>query len=281
MGHVEKAEQLLRRKLQINLSTFGPKHSDTIHTMGMLANPMMALGKFAESEQLLRTMVQLNNEVDRKCDHFYHWVASLVRVLAYQEKYEESRNLGQMAVSQSKAYVGEEHSVTMECVTNLANVFQVQGLYKESEDLLRPLVEQQTKLQGDECVQTLEVFSLFAWTLMKTGRFEEAGNLLERCFWGRLKLDGPENERAIRDCEALGECYQIQGRYDGTLALYLQLIEKIRSNSGEDHPAIARIYNWIYQLVLLKGGDNGLNNSPLPPSVCENCAKTRGNGTRC
>ena len=269
-GKNMEANRIWRQQLQIGLSSRGPKHPMTLKIMDRMSATIthsnlrtkdrVAQKQEAEvAEHLLRVSLQLHREaepgtepiagqnrvVEKYIIRNITSVADLVRVLRQTAKYDESAKLAQGVLDRLRAFLGEEHPSTLNFATELGITLREQGKMQESEKLLGETLQLRSKVLGERHVGTLDSMYELARTLQSGGSFQDSSMMFKDCMRIRLEDWDPADENTFLVCEALSECYEQQGLYEDALGLCRDLIERIRTSKGDDHPAIADVEELI------------------------------------
>ena len=247
MGNFENAETLRRQQVQIRLTHLGPKDPGTVSALCHLANTIASLGKYSESEKLLRIVLQLSYDTVGTTygdPHVAHVMRSLTYILRAQENYKESLNIGIASVERSKASLGDDHPETLRCSYHLTITMRDLGFHRECGELLRVIAKQQSGVLGENHADTLVTVYEVGQTLLMVGELEKATKWLEKAFWGRMGIYGPLSQWTRYICQDLGECYVKQGRGSDALRLYEEMAENIRSLDGAGHPALDEVLAW-------------------------------------
>ena len=250
-GRIEDAEILGRQVLQIRLQVCGPGDFRTQLAMKDLAQSVERRKHIIEAETLLRSALQLlGNSGAREGMCFV--MRDLTCNLGEQERFEESSSLAQYVVECSKLVFGVEHPEALAAESEFAEMLKEQGRCAESVCLLRTIVSQQLELLGDNDRDTLISIGRLAEALMKMDRIEEAIAWGEKAFRVHLEMFEPDEAWTLYCCYYLGECYVRQRRYEDAQELYQQLIERIRTDRGDENPSIAVVQSWIEYARALK-----------------------------
>jgi tetratricopeptide (TPR) repeat protein len=258
LGNSEEAESLNRQLLQIALTNFGPRDLRTASIMEYLASFLIALDRPITSEQLLRTALQLRRDMKRLDELILcNDLRILASALKVQGRDYESLNLARHTAEQSKLIFGSEHPETLRCSRTLASCLRTNGFLEESKQLLQSTLSIHLSVLGERHRSTRGTMWQLAETLTGIDCNSEALTWYEKVFWICVEEEGLDCRFVISHCRELGRCYESLGRYADALALYQQTINKIRSEMGEEHPAILRIQPWIdWVLGVLEGEGN-------------------------
>ena len=249
MGEFEEELVFYRQLLQMRLNNLGPKHRDTVAAMARLAIPMRDLGKYVESENLLRAAMQLYHEVpgipeDGTCRR----MRNLAMLLGQQGRYDESKILFQMSAERSAVSLGQGHPGTLASYYGVGRVLRRQGHTLEGKKIFQETLQKQLKVYGENHPSALNNMFELAETLMELNDYKKATIWYEKSLRGRLEVYGPDSKLTLLSCESLGICYNAQGRYADALALYQQTMAKIKITKGGIDPAVAEIREWIEAL---------------------------------
>ena len=247
-GFHEEAEKLYRQVLQIALAKYGPRDCRSWENMRRLAVSLARCGRLNEAEFLLRTVAQLHSQVPyAKTAERWRTVRKLSAVLQKQHHHEEAISAAQTAVNILGQILGAEHPKTMAAQTNLGILFYSQRLYPQSESVLRNTLRQQRVILGKAHRETLWTTEHLAKALMVI-QIGEATAYYETAFRGKVNNFGYGHRYTLYCCHGLGKCYENQGRYTDALKLYKEMLEKTKSNQGDNHSKLLEIQTWINQV---------------------------------
>ena len=242
----EEAETFSRQLLQLRLNSFGPWNVRTLIAMQLLATPLRNKAIYAECEDLLRIVLQLQGRVHDTSDHSKCVaIASLAEVLFYQKRYKEGKPLFKRAAELAEYSLGGEHPVSLYCNYLLARSLHMEGLLIESKELLEANLEKQIRLLGETEINTTNAMSELGEIFMERGCYKEATIWLEKAFRGVAPVFGVEHNYSISICGALGICYEKQERYTDAVALYKKTMQEITATKGSDHLALVKLQRWI------------------------------------
>jgi len=245
----EERERTRRQIVQIRLGMHGPKHSQSLRSLRMLAQSMVNGGRLTQGEKLLYSVVQIirtnpdfrNDEQECYCRALYTLSDSLYR----QKRYEDSENVCQIAVQQSEASLGYNHRNTLDICYILASTWHKLEKLRESESLIRDVITRQTEVLGETNNETTISILKLGEVLTSMHRHAEATTYLERAFRAEVTNCGPERECAFDAFVNLSNNYDIQDRKSGTIQLAETLIGRITEKLGKDDPAAVRIQDWM------------------------------------
>jgi len=238
-----EAERLYRQVLQMRLNTLGPRHGDSLAAMEHLATFLRSRSHtLLESERLLSTVIQLQQEVESISEHeVCHSEVELARVLGFQGRYRESQKLSLRAAERVEIALGPEHQQTLRAKYQVARCLYRLEQHAECQILLRKTLEQQLEQLGLSHRHTVDTMDFLASTFKKTCQHQEAIPLYEKCLRVYAEDYGPEHSYTLQTCNNLGRCYEELGRYEDAFSLYQRTIDQLRSTNHDDHPAIMNI----------------------------------------
>jgi tetratricopeptide (TPR) repeat protein len=271
-GHLGEAEKLIRQNLQIDLYTLGPRSTDTLYDMIVLAKLLRLCGKLAESEQLLRINLPLNCE--RHSINFLGCIESLEKVVRDQGRYDESRDLAMALAERSEILLGQEHAYTLRSLFRVALYVKRQGDLSESERQLRSILGRQIKSLGEKHPDTCNTMEGLSSILEDTGRNIEAVALLERSYKGTAEVYGASHEESLFCCRKIVDKYVELGRYGDAVALLQRTVDDARE-PGEKPTVPLMWTNFLLAALLHRTGCHS-KALPLYEEYYSRCFEIRG-----
>jgi tetratricopeptide (TPR) repeat protein len=242
-------ESLYRQVAQMKLSTYGPRHQDTMASLRSVAESMEYQDRYSESEELLRILVQLGSTSSKPIDSTAIEVTcSLATVLAKQGLFEDAEKLWLHSMQEAEKTLGKEDPLTLHAEMGLAQALRSQGRWSESEIILRENVKKFLGVRGDKSTRTANSISELAGVLVQLGKLKEAMIWWEKsltCYTHSLGYLYPET---IQSCEMLGMCYERQGQNLDALQLYQKAMEEARGVMSPTHHHFIMIRSWILAL---------------------------------
>jgi tetratricopeptide (TPR) repeat protein len=249
MGDRQGDENCGRELLQITLGSYGLRHPQTLHAIRNLANPLKRKGSLQESEQLLRIVVQLSNEVNGVWSETELLAMSvLADILSLNNQHIESVMLSRLALGRAKVLLGPTHRVAVGCSRQLAISMRGIGHLRESEQALKEIIENQSATLGEKHVETLVSLCYLGSTLYDDGRYAEAIPCFRKALWGDSQSIVTPTKKSKDVCYWLGRCYERLGDNEGARALYFHYIDQFRTAAGEAHPYVIEVREWISEL---------------------------------
>jgi tetratricopeptide (TPR) repeat protein len=249
MGDRQGDENCGRELLQITLGSYGLRHPETLHAIRNLASPLKRKGSLQESEQLLRIVVQLSNEVNGVCSETELQAMSiLAEILSLNNQYIDSVRLSRLALGRAKVLLGPTHGIAVRCSRQLAISLRGIGYLRESEQALKEIIENQSATLGEKHVETLVSLCFLGSMLYDDGRYAEAIPCFRKALWGDSQSIVAPTKKSQDVCYWLGKCYERLGDNEGARALYFHYIHKIRAAAGEAHPYVIEVREWITEL---------------------------------
>lgn len=236
-GRIEESEKLRREILQINLTTYGPRHADTMMSLSLLGHNLCKR-KQEEGQLLLQTALQISIDEPSIKEEATCWVAlnlsSSLLNLNRRESSEKSYNIATMAVERYSPLLGAKMKQILQLEQRRAWTMFARGQLNESETLFRYLVS----LYATEKVEAnrrefANACDGLADVLRAMGQLDEATRWYEEAFQIRLSSEEAMQSATLSTCRKLAQCYQSDGRLGDALYVYSQMIEK-SCNSGRD-----------------------------------------------
>lgn len=261
LQHNDTAERLHRELLQIYLTSSGPRHLDSIRTMGKLGK-VIARRSLKEGEILLQTAVHLSleNSIDedaQRCEA----MEDLAYALCVGKGYEgEPLRIATLAAERFTPSLGTEHPMILMVQDQRAWIMARMGNLIESEKLFRVLVSLYSR-EGRSINKALDVWGGLAYVLWMTGQKDEAIAWYKKVFEFRLSRYGASHPDTADSYCSLGDIYEECGRYDEALKLYHEMIDKIRESGEDPHGTINELETRISDIK------EQMEQSTNPPST--------------
>jgi tetratricopeptide (TPR) repeat protein len=250
-GQADEADKLIRQNLQIGLCILGPRRTDTLSDMRVLAQTLSFCGQVVEGERLVRIIIQLYHELEGAFSvNFLSSVQFLADLLLCQRRYDESRDLAIMVAERLGTLVGLEHADTLYSLYTVARCSRRQGDLSESERQLRSILEKQIKTLGDKDPDTCDVLGELSGALVDMGRYSEAVTLLERRYKGLTRSLGVSHIKTLWCCQDLGDNYEKLGRYEDAIELLQRSADDARV--AIERPSKASLYTILKLARLLE-----------------------------
>jgi tetratricopeptide (TPR) repeat protein len=271
----QEGEELYRQILQVRLEKLGPRHTDTIRSMSLLAGIVpcqvysINLKKSAETgsprqytndsmnspqarsiQQLARTAVQLVTEngfpTDPSGQRIMRNQMALLREFGL---YEEASRLGEVVTKRYAILLGEKHPFTINCNAELGSNYRHLGQFAKGEAIFRRLIN--LKREDDIPQNNLLWYSEeLGEALRGLQRYEEAIVHLKKAFQIYFNYFGMLHDEALITCHDIGNCYIQIGRYESAREFYRQYIEKIRDAEDKDRVLLLlnRVQRWMEEM---------------------------------
>ena len=315
LGQLEKADPLYREALALDQSTLGQGSPDTLTARSNLATNLYKLGRIDEAEQLLEENLKLvgpsrlsahelnnyaeiqvskrNNDqasryfmlADRKAraeqppDRRLLAVIAMnrARVELQEENYAAAVDQYQHALQELQEAYGEEHPMTLICVTNLAVALERSGNVDEAAQMEQRTIEMKNRILGPHHPDTLASKNNYAIRLMNHERGEEAVPYLEEVFAHMLEFMAIDDARRLDVAMRLARLHRLAGRperaqpyleavlstyrdaglpIDGRYAGAARAQAKILAEQGRHDAARTLLQSTLEQLTPLIGTDH-------------------------
>jgi tetratricopeptide (TPR) repeat protein len=168
MGQLKAGVRVAKECLQGHEETLGPKHPETLTSVGRLALLLQDQGKLDEAEPLYRRDLQGCEETlgPKHLDTLIS-VGNLASLLKAQGKLDEAEPLCRRALEGKEETLGPKHPDTLASVGNLALLLQAQGKLDEAEPLWRRALEGSEETLGPKHPDTVNVSGNLGSLLMK------------------------------------------------------------------------------------------------------------------
>jgi tetratricopeptide (TPR) repeat protein len=122
---------------------------DTLRSASDLSWTLYEEGKYAESEKLLREILEVQRRVLGPEDpQTLQSMSDLGWTLGEEGHYDEAERMERKALDIRRRVLGPEHPDTQTSMNNLAGIFEWEGHYAEADKLFRELIDLDRRIRG-------------------------------------------------------------------------------------------------------------------------------------
>jgi len=238
LGLYPESERHMPVAFELRKRVLGEEHSDTLISMGKLAQLFHVQGRFAEAEPLfLKTLKIQRRVLGEEHRGTLMSMNNLANLYQGQGRFAESESLHLETLEIERRNLGEEHPSTLGSMGNLAILYQNLGRYAEAEPLALRTLEIERRILGEEHPSTLGSMNTLASIYAIQGRHAEAESLFLKTLEVRRRVLGGEHPETLTSMGNLGNTYHAQARYAEAESLYRETIEIKSRVLGEEHPS--------------------------------------------
>ena len=199
LGQYTKAEQHLRRAIDLRRQAQGPDDPNAIGATGILAEVLVGLNRFDEAETLAASALKGFQRV-LGADHpdtlrAEHNLAS-IRILRGQPN-ADLPNPGRLGDA-ARAAMGSGSRDELMALNTRAFILERLGKRDEAETALRRVVEGLRRLNGDDDTDTIGAEHNLAGVLFRAGKLRESERLYVRALEAARRVAGPTIPRRLR-----------------------------------------------------------------------------------
>ena len=221
--------------------------------MGALGRSLAVLGRYEESEALLRKTLEGRQKLlGPEHDGTLMTVGELASVIGDQGRHAEAEQQFRELVETRERISGPDHPRTRSALRRHGLELMALGRYDEANERLTLALERERRLQGDDHPDTLAYERSLARLRLAEGRAEEALQILER----NVATTRNASEDPLELAEALmldGEARQAVGRSDDSQPVLAEALTLLEAALPTDHPDLVRTRELLE--VERSGGD--------------------------
>ncbi|MDR3446384.1 MULTISPECIES: serine/threonine-protein kinase [unclassified Dyella] len=227
-GQPERAEPLLREALARKRNHLGAQHADVADTMTLLTAALTKLGRYGESEQLMRDALTIDASAYTHPNAHTAWhLNDLAAVYMQEGKLDEALAFYTKSIAVDQALKPASVPTEAISISNIAKLRFRQGAYAEAEAGMRDAIARRQRLLGVDYIDNGRGYdrTYLAEMLIACGRFDEA----------RAEADGAlaEARHRYRDAHpdtafaltAKAELLAATGDYEHAVAFGAQAVE--------------------------------------------------------
>ncbi len=248
LGLNSRAEEMLRRVLEIRSSTLGEDHPSTLTAINNLATALWMQERYDEVEPLDRRVLEIRRRVlGPDHPHTLRSLNGLAATLFNQGRFVDAAPLFEEALDAQRRVLGGNHPDTLMLGNNLAAVYNELDRSAEAEVLLRGILEARIRVLGEDHPETTMTVHNLGVTLNQLGRSEDAVTCLERAVEMRSR-NGRVDSDTLFSQSYLADAYREAERFEDADGLYLRTIRQQEEMLGADHPQALKTRSGLAEL---------------------------------
>ncbi|MEX1311831.1 MAG: serine/threonine-protein kinase [Candidatus Sulfomarinibacteraceae bacterium] len=214
----------------------GPEHPEALEAGRRLAEDLLFLGRYDESEALLTGVLDSQRRVLGDSDPATLRGRSLLADLQLERgRVDEAESALEQVLAEQRQALGVEHTDTMRTMNALAMLYSDEGR-GDAEPLMRELHSTATGLWGEEDARTLIYEHNLARILQRQGRDDEALEHNRHVFDARRRVLGDDHPRTLRTKAGVADSLSRLGRFEESRELFAEVYEDRLRTLGDDHP---------------------------------------------
>jgi len=252
LGLYQEAAPHLERSVEVERS-LGPDRAvelaESLHLLGVLR---AAQGSFEDGERLLREAVALRRRTLGSDSVF---VGASLNELGKLEmnrgRLDDAKTALDEALRIYEAAYGRGGKKTASVLNTLAAHAAKSGRYEEAEKLFRECLAVTGESLDDS--DALVMMSNLGHIYMKLGKLDQAEEQFLRALEGYDRVLGPEHDKTLSVRCALASLYELEKRFDESMALHREVLEIRRRTLGEMHPSVHNSLHNIANLLMAQG----------------------------
>lgn len=289
-GQIRKAVHLHRKALVIQMEGLGPEHPDTLTGQAHLAIVLQHRGDVDEAARLfahvLQTRLDILGNQHPDVSVSYHMVAYNFQL---QGKHEKAAPYYRKAYEVSRILYGEEHRNSISGLYNIALNLAARKETEPAIKLLVKIVALKEKVEGPDSLKTAQGYFMAGFFMKQNNAGLEATKYFEKAAVIAKKVLGenhpqtmmyvsalsqagtstkfvsrveqrPQMHETVQDNPKLVAAYKLKLRADNLVGQeiyneaeepYLQALELLKQELGEDHVETAGAYNDLANLYVV------------------------------
>jgi eukaryotic-like serine/threonine-protein kinase len=246
IGNNDRAEEMYRGALAINLKQFGPQSPEVAASLNDLGLALLAGGRLQEAESVdeealaIRRRLPGNNDADVATS-----LNNLGHVYTEDRRRKEAEALIREALAIRQKLFGSDNLDVADSLRNLSIILGDKGKWAESEAMLRDVFATRRKLLEPEDPSVASALADLAWATGSSGKLDEAESLARQALAMRRKLLAPDNPAVAASLYVAGDCIRQRGNLKEAYDLLSEALLKQRKLLGADN------LNTLYTLCSL------------------------------
>ena len=249
-----KAEQLLRRALEIQESLSGAKPVDIVRARLNLASVYSASGDPQKAEPLLRRAQQL---CDKAFGQEHELTALTLNNLGAHyhrlREYGRAETLYQQALEIREKLLGSDHPATLLSIENLASIYLATGDVAKAISLTRRALVVNGSTRETDPEHVADSMKALADIYLDDYKTDKALPLLERALEIREEELGPEHRETVEILSDLASAYLVAKNFSKAAELSERVLKIAEQRLGPDHQDTGTYMNNLALMYLVIG----------------------------
>ncbi len=257
LGNYDKAEDHLRRNLDLQRTLHGPESADT-HAARMHLGTLMRLqSRLDLAEDFLeRAATGLHSAVGDEDVRTIQALNELAKLYEDVSRSSEARELFERAVVSARRALGDDHDLTLMSRNNRAGLAMRSADLERAESEFRDILEIRSRTSGDSHPETITVLNNLALTVRERGDVEEAEALLRRVSDGAARVFGEGHPNTLASYNNLASLLAATRRFDEAEQLLRDTLARLEAKLGSRNVRTINMQrNLAYLLFRLRKHD--------------------------
>lgn len=243
----KEAEDIIRTLVETQSRLTESESSDTRSALLDLANILMEQGRFEESFEVHKKIIQINDTANAHSVEAYLAWYKMADMLNIAKRHAEALSAYQYCLAGETKLLTLDNPSTLSTLMNVGITEYYQdtpGNLTRAEKIFRQVYEARSKVLGPDKPETLSALAWICDMERREERFPEAeidyGQLAER----RKLVLGPEHEDALSSLAWFGDMLLKNKKFAESQAVYHEVSEKRSSSLGLNHPDTLNALSW-------------------------------------
>ncbi len=241
LGKYEKAEEFLRRAVDLRIEHLGKNHADTATAWGQLSRLYHLVGRYDDAIQTALSGIEAQRiALGPKHYRLGERLNDLGFAYFHSGKPDEAEKPVREAIEIGRAQPAGPTYVLAESLSLMADIVSTKGDLKQAVTLARESIKITESLNNKDTPQIDVAKNSLAVILMQKGEFAESETLLMEMLESQKRQFGEMHSQVAIALENLGNVYFRQGRLDKTIEMLNQAAAVRKVAYGPKHPTVGR-----------------------------------------
>ncbi len=254
LGVGEQAILQTEKAASLYTASLGAENPKTLHARFLHAAFLYDVGKFADSERELTSVLAAQQKVLGKLHtETLMTLTNLGNNYLAQGKGAQAEKVREEALEGFLKTEGPDGLNTLSAMENLAISYVMRGSFQRAEALAVQVHGTRRRILGAEHPLVLQIMGTLAAIYGTEGKLHESEKMHEEALALSRKLRGVEHSFTLVLMNNLAECRYDLGRYSEAEPLFLETLELRRKTLGASHPSTLSTMGHLADNYLLSG----------------------------
>ena len=203
-SHLDNAETILRKVVDIRRRVLGQEHQDTASAYSQLAYNLGVQKRYSEAEPLTRTALGIRERLfGGEHPETLKSRGQLIESLRLQGRDDEAEKIAQQAPSLNRRSRGGKHGIDVTSELDIAYDLVREGRHDAAETVFRNLLDMSKRELGGDHPYTASMYHRLANFLATQRRYQEAEPLVQKALEINTRSHGPDHPQTRKSRKAL------------------------------------------------------------------------------
>ena len=254
LGEFKKAEDMLRRALQLRIQLLGQENLEVADSLSELSPALWSQGNLDEAEGLQRRALALRTRFLGETNlAVAESLQDLGCILSGESKMSEAERMFRQALEIRRKLLGNDRVEVADSLSGVANMLNAQGQWPDAELMFREALELDRKLLGPRHPKTAGALNGVVQTLLPQNKLNEAETMAREGLAVQKKMLGADHPLVAGSLTRLARVLQREGNLVPAKENLEEALSIWSSRFSNQNPGIGETLSALFDILLSEG----------------------------